>query len=696
MSSSVISKVSGLSEQTTIPQIIQTIFDKIQEKKEEYPISASLDYFFKLRNLNQFCLFDNDNPIDLQGKLSLVNELIPYLFNYKGGSQAVREFWAATPEKIRNKIVDAANKDLTRIDIIYISDERICCGNPNDLLKATQETASGDSSDIIEQFTSLLKSRLGITDKNTLFLIYILFTQWIKEFVSGGMTIYLQESFGIYLDFTPTHTEYVLYNENAKLKLTIKMQCKIQNLDDIENIISDLVDFELTFNLTDNTYSLTKLKLPKIIIDFCKLKKKTRRVIFTRLADTQYSQQEPIVSNIEDRVARIGPDTKKLTKIYNTNPNVNQSYNSAEDYIHSFDPELKKVDELISSGTSFNNPQLTQALIASGLSSGLKKPQIRDRQYQGETVLSSKSNVIQDISNLESLVEQQFNQFILKFDTLVFPSVEEKMIIKANITRLKQKLFDDNKASTEGGYLNTVKKNILEYEYNLIKIVFEALNNFYRANFFDEFIPIKQSTIVFKEINEVRDTYMRTNNKEDLKKLLSKCVKNGSKDDFSIYKNQFIKLYGPIPVYSANIKQDFIILIAELLDNYPIDIDINQEITRAKKNTQTQEYIYGYTVILRSSKGVLYTKECELAIPDGGFDEIGKQMTNQTRIKQIREERSICKHGDTITASFSRWFKGGRNKTRKLNKNKLKRTKRYKKKTNRHIPKKQRKTHKRR
>jgi hypothetical protein len=75
--------------------------------------------------------------------------------------------------------------------------------------------------------------------------------------------------------------------------------------------------------------------------------------------------------------------------------------------------------------------------------------------------------------------------------------------------------------------------------------------------------------------------------------------------------------------------------------------------------------------------------ECQWAIPDGGFEEIGKQMDleSKDRLKQIQYERSICKHGDTYKAMLARSVKGGRRTRRKQRKQK-KTQKRHKKRTN--------------
>jgi len=103
------------------------------------------------------------------------------------------------------------------------------------------------------------------------------------------------------------------------------------------------------------------------------------------------------------------------------------------------------------------------------------------------------------------------------------------------------------------------------------------------------------------------------------------------------------------------------------------------------------EYVYG--VSIRKKNGVC--SDQDFAIPNLELTPfLKKQPEIQSKysdlIEYLKKERKDCKSlGFSISSTF-RWPKGGR-KTRKLNKNKLKR-----KKTNRRIPKKQRKTYKRR
>lgn len=257
-------------------------------------------------------------------------------------------------------------------------------------------------------------------------------------------------------------------------------------------------------------------------------------------------------------------------------------------------------------------------------------------------------------------------------------------------------------------------------EYKLITTVFKSLNYFYRSTFYDELVRINQSKEKAEKI-DVALTSLKNNllnNTDELIKETSKadyrkiCFDYGTKQDLENAQIDTGINIDDIKPYKQDIKTAFINLLAGLLDNYPIDIDIQNTINMTKgrfsarvvnmtKKRQNYDYIYGYTVKLKMTYGTL-DKDCEWAIPDGGFNEIGKQMTNRARVAQINEERSKCKHGDTVVASISNLSKkfpwGGRRKTRKLNNHKLKsrKTKRHRKKTNRRLQKKQRRTHKRR
>ena len=163
---------------------------------------------------------------------------------------------------------------------------------------------------------------------------------------------------------------------------------------------------------------------------------------------------------------------------------------------------------------------------------------------------------------------------------------------------------------------------------------------------------------------------------------------------------------------------------ADLLSTDPyIDhiVTNSSELFKSKVNGMTPgSTLLGYTVVF--NKDTTGKKSCEFIVPTGStFKEISKMMlanpkfisTNETNetylykmtklrqlIAAIDAERSLCTGTNSvlptsIVSGFSNlskgWGRGGRHKTRKLNKNKLKR-----KKTKRYRSKKQRKTHKRR
>jgi hypothetical protein len=169
---------------------------------------------------------------------------------------------------------------------------------------------------------------------------------------------------------------------------------------------------------------------------------------------------------------------------------------------------------------------------------------------------------------------------------------------------------------------------------------------------------------------------------KSLEEYLRLCFLYGTKEQLNTAKtdnlmndnlmNDEVRIYEP---FKDIIKDGLLLLLAGLLDNNPIDIDINKKIKMASKKQKEKEYIYGYTVKLKMEWSVLEDKDCERAIPDGGFNEIGLKMTNRARVAQINEERSKCKHGDTVVASISNLFKrkGGGRKTKRRNPRRTKR-----------------------
>ena len=343
--------------------------------------------------------------------------------------------------------------------------------------------------------------------------------------------------------------------------------------------------------------------------------------------------------------------------------------------------------------------------------------------------------------NLNNSVKIQLNKFNTSFESLLTQVTNENL--KQKLEKIKGELqskidildttydrfskrdtlhFSSESPFQDYNTLDNANKDAVTIdEYNLISDVFFQFNFFFRKTFYDEFVRIPKISednrrILDnnrKDFGSTKEELKRPQKSSDvehrlnLKKIMSKsleeylklCFLYGTKEQLDRAKtdnlmNDEVKIYEP---FKTIIKDGLLLLLAGLLDNNPIDIDINQKIQASKKEN---EFIYGYTVKLKMEYGVLEDKDCEWAIPDGGFNEIGKQMTNRTRVGQINEERSKCKHGDTVVASISNLFKpkGGRHKTRKLNNHKLKsrKTKRHRKKTNRRLQKKQRRTHKRR
>ena len=465
---------------------------------------------------------------------------------------------------------------------------------------------------------------------------------------------------------------------------------------------------------------------------------RSRRVLKIGENLETYTEKTPL--NVEDVIAdvigRTGLDTNNLRREYNDKDNdkLRKKYKTEDDYIDSFSPGLKQINDLLNKDEDFNPKKLNDAIKSSGIK--IRNPsQVRPPQ---KLFYSSKVNAAnvsshdedeKDFNTLKSNTDKQFSSFKTSFEKLIdsydnslplYSQLEnEKVKLVEKIDSLIEKLTkanDEPKVNVSAKLavgrdisdellqisIKRAKENTIQYEFNLIKTVFDALNYFYRLTFFDELVPIQQPETAASSISTAHNAYKNDLTSErQLYTLIHECVKQGSRADFITFQEQFKQYSKNMQISDVNnqIKTAFIKLIAGLLDAYPIDIDINQKIQDSKKGI---EFIDGYTVKLKMKWSVLEDKDCEWAIPDGGFNEIGKQMTNRTRVGQINEERSKCKHGDTVVASISNLSKkfpwGGRHKTRKLNNRKLKfrKTKRHRKKTNRRLQKKQRRTHKRR
>ena len=462
-----------------------------------------------------------------------------------------------------------------------------------------------------------------------------------------------------------------------------------------------------------------------------------RTVIIGENLET-YKRDTPLET--ADMIGRKGLDTTNLIREYKDNKALQNKYKTVDDYIDSFNPGLNKMNDLLNKDADFDAQKLNEAIKSSGIT--IRNPsQVRptpklfysskvnpaNMSSHDEDVLAGIFEPEKDFKTLKSKTDEQFSLFKTSFEKLIdsydnsnplylkLKNEKDKLVVK--IDKLVKNLEDINNepqvdvsaklavvADISDELLQIsikkAKENTIQYEFNLIKLVFDALNYFYRLTFFDELVPIQQPEKAASNIITAHNNYMNdTNSQINLGILIAECAKQGSRADFITFQEEFNKYTKGKPISDVNnqIKTAFIKLIAGLLDAYPVDIDINKKIKASKKEN---EFIYGYTVKLKMEYSVLEDKDCERAIPDGGFNEIGLKMTNRARVAQINEERSKCKHGDTVVASISNLFKrkGGRRKTRKLNNRKLKsrKTKRHRKKTNRRLEKKQRKTHKRR
>jgi hypothetical protein len=336
--------------------------------------------------------------------------------------------------------------------------------------------------------------------------------------------------------------------------------------------------------------------------------------------------------------------------------------------------------------------------------------------------LSEQSDKIN--KNLNNSVKFQLNKFNTSFESLLTQVNNENL--KKKLKKIKGELqskidilettydrfierdtrdFSSGSRFQNYNTLDNANKDALIFnEYNLISEAFFQFNFFFRKTFYDEFVRIpKISEDNRRDLDNSRNSFVTTSKElkitlkpsdvdhrlnlnsimsKSLEEYLRLCFLYGTKEQLNTAKtdnlmndnlmNDEVRIYEP---FKDIIKDGLLLLLAGLLDNNPIDIDINKKIKMASKKQKEKEYIYGYTVKLKMEWSVLEDKDCERAIPDGGFNEIGLKMTNRARVAQINEERSKCKHGDTVVASISNLFKrkGGGRKTKRRNPRRTKR-----------------------
>jgi hypothetical protein len=222
----------------------------------------------------------------------------------------------------------------------------------------------------------------------------------------------------------------------------------------------------------------------------------------------------------------------------------------------------------------------------------------------------------------------------------------------------------------------------------LLQKLFNSLNYWYHTYFDESIVVIKDEELWFRtffpepisilsidEKNEI--TQIKANaNFSQIKSLLIQCIavfldNLPNEIKYALDDDRNIKIQQPFNL-------EYIIVLSDKLNrNLPL------ELPNATQQAN-QTWRCGYTILINGMSNA----ECQWAIPDGGFEEIGKKMdtTNKdtlNRLKQIQYERSICKHGDTYKAMLARSIKGGsrtRRRQKKQRKNK-KTQKRHKKKT---------------
>jgi hypothetical protein len=238
----------------------------------------------------------------------------------------------------------------------------------------------------------------------------------------------------------------------------------------------------------------------------------------------------------------------------------------------------------------------------------------------------------------------------------------------------------------------------------LLQKLFNSLNYWYHTYFDESIVVIKDEELWFRtffpepisilsvdEKNEITQIKNHENIFHQIKPLLIRCI--------TIFLNTIPNYIGGIALNDdRNIKiqqpfnLDYIIVLSDKLNR-----DLQLELPNTKQQAN-QTWKCGYTILINGMSNA----ECQWAIPDGSFEEIGKQMdtTNKdilNRLKEIQYERSICKHGDTYKAMLARSVKGGRRTRRHHRKQKKqkKTQKRQKKHTKKNIKRHKKRTNKR-
>jgi hypothetical protein len=294
---------------------------------------------------------------------------------------------------------------------------------------------------------------------------------------------------------------------------------------------------------------------------------------------------------------------------------------------------------------------------------------------------------------LEKKMREIIDNLTLDFDNLI-----------RDVKTFYDFLFINN-VNPDRNMLTKIFKSYIYYSYfKLLQKLFNSLNYWYHTYFDESIVVIKDEELWFRtffpepisilsvdEKNEITQIKNHENIFHQIKPLLIRCI--------TIFLNTIPNYIGGIALNDdRNIKiqqpfnLDYIIVLSDKLNR-----DLQLELPNTKQQAN-QTWKCGYTILINGMSNA----ECQWAIPDGSFEEIGKQMdtTNKdilNRLKEIQYERSICKHGDTYKAMLARSVKGGRRTRRHHRKQKKqkKTQKRQKKHTKKNIKRHKKRTNKR-
>jgi hypothetical protein len=244
--------------------------------------------------------------------------------------------------------------------------------------------------------------------------------------------------------------------------------------------------------------------------------------------------------------------------------------------------------------------------------------------------------------------------------------------LKKNIIILYNFLFKTQKTYNMNNHVEIFKSYIYYQYFKILQKFFDDLNKWYLQNFGKQIVKTTQLSRINTNTNA--NANADDERYSSLKPTIIKCI--------AVFLDKFPNEIG----YALNRKiqdqQPFNLQYIESLSD-----KLNRGLPLMLPNAEqqaNQTWRCGYTILINGMSNA----ECQWAIPDGGFEEIGKQMDleSKDRLKQIQYERSICKHGDTYKAMLARSVKGGRrtrHKQKKQRKNK-KTQKRHKKRTRRY------------